>query len=127
MAMTNALRNYLASWMVGDSVTAFDSDNAYIGVGDSTSAFGATQTDLQAVTNKLRKGMDATYPQRTDNVMTFRSTFDSAEANYTWNEWGVFNHTSAGTMANRKVEVNGTKLSGQTWIFEVELTISIGT
>jgi hypothetical protein len=42
--------------------------NARLGVGDSSAVFAATQTDLQAVTNKLRKAMDASYPQRTNNV-----------------------------------------------------------
>lgn len=125
--MTNAFRDLIAAWMAGDTVDAFDNTNAYIGVGDSDTAFAATQTNLQAVTNKLRKAMDATYPQRTDNAIVYKSTFGTSDANFTWKEWAVFNHASAGTMANRKVEANGTKLSGQTWIFEVTLTITIGT
>ena len=48
------------------TLTYFNNGNAYIGVGDSTTAAAATQTDLQAATNKLRKAMDATYPQHTD-------------------------------------------------------------
>src|SRR5271154_6153221 len=54
--------------LIGAGVTAFDNTNAYIGVGDSSTAAAATQTDLQASANKLRKAMDATYPQHADGT-----------------------------------------------------------
>lgn len=126
MALTNAGRDFIAQAIMNDSPLFFNNANARIGVGDSTTAFSAAHTDLQAATNKFRKAMDATFPTRATNVITFKSTFGSAEANFAWNEWGVFNAASAGTMLNRVVEYNGTKLSGQTWVFQVQLTISIG-
>ena len=46
----------------GQALTYFNNGNAAIGVGDSNTAEAATQTNLQAASNKLRKGMDATYP-----------------------------------------------------------------
>jgi hypothetical protein len=104
--------------------TPFNNANSYIGVGDSTTAYAAGQTDLQAATNKLRKAMDATYPQTSINVVTFRSTFATTDANWAWQEWGVFNASSAGTMLNRKVESLGTKTSAQTWQFTVTLTFT---
>jgi hypothetical protein len=74
---------------IGTGVTAFDNSNAYLGVGDSTTAATDTQTDLQAATNKLRKAMDATYPLHTDSTgtvgsktITYRSTFATADANW---------------------------------------------
>ncbi len=109
---------------IGAAVTAFNNANAYIGVGDSTTAFAVGQTDLQAATNKLRKAMDATYPSGASNVITFRSTFATGDANYAWQEWGVFNASSAGTMLNRKVESLGTKTNTQTWQFTVTLTFT---
>lgn len=124
MAGTNAYRDYLAGLTTGTG-TAFNNANSYIGVGDSTTAFAATQTDLQASTNKLRKAMDATYPQVTTNTITFRSTFATTDANFAWQEWGVFNASSAGTMMNRKVESLGTKTSAQTWQFTVTNTIGM--
>lgn len=125
MALTTAGRDFVAGLITGHVTTPlFNNANARIGVGDSTAVFAAAQTDLQAATNKFRKGMDATFPTRTANVLTFKSTFIGTEANFAWNEWGVFNSASGATMLNRLVEYNGTKLSGQTWIFEVELTVN---
>jgi hypothetical protein len=109
---------------VGAGVTPFNNANSYIGVGDSTTAFSAAQTDLQASTNKLRKAMDSTFPSGGSNVLTFRSTFSTAEANFTWNEWGIFNASSGGTMLSRKVESLGTKTSTQTWAFTTVLTFT---
>lgn len=112
------------------TLTYFNNGNAYIGVGDSSTAEAATQTDLQAATNKLRVAMDATYPQHTDATtsgaatITFRATFGSAQANYAWAEWGVFNGSSGGRMLNRKVQSLGTKASGATWVFTVTLTLA---
>lgn len=124
MALTDAGRNLIAQAILGEAVTAFDNSNAYIGVGDSNAAFAAGQTDLQAATNKLRKAMDATYPSRATNVITFRSTFATGDANWAWEEWGVFNGSAGGTMLNRKVESLGTKTSAQSWQMTVDITVN---
>lgn len=126
MALTNAGRDFMAGALTGAQTTLFNNANSRIGVGDSTTAFAVAQTDLQASTNKFRKGMDATFPTTTTNVLVFKATFGTSEANYSWQEWGVFNAASSGTMLNRVVENNGTKLSGQTWVFQVTLTVNIG-
>lgn len=124
MPLTNAGRDEMIDGITGGSVTTFDNTNSYIGVGDSSTAFSAAHTDLQAATNKLRKAQDATYPQRSTNVLTFRSTFGTGDANFAWNEWGVFNASSAGVMLTRKVESLGTKPSSQTWQFTATLTVA---
>lgn len=126
MGMTNAIRDYWAQVTIGEAVTAFNNANAYIGVGDSSAAFAAAQTDLQASTNKLRKAMEATYPQRSTNVLTFRSLFGTGDANWAWEEWGVFNASSGGTMLQRKVESLGTKTSAQSWQITATITINAG-
>lgn len=116
----------------GQSLTYFNNAQAAVGVGDSNTAAAATQTNLQAASNKLRKAMDATYPQHTDATtsgaasIVFRSTFGTSDANWAWNEWGVFNSTTdgAGRMLNRKVESLGTKTSSATWQFTVTLTLA---
>lgn len=123
MALTTAGRNFIAQAIINDSPTFFTNSNAYIGVGDSTTAFSAAHTDLQAATNKVRVGMEATFPTRTDNALTFKSSFGSAVGNFAWQEWGVFNASSGGVMLNRKVESLGTKASGSTWVLTVTLTI----
>lgn len=124
MALTDAGRNFMVQSTIAAAATPFSNANSYIGVGDSTTAFAAGQTDLQAASNKLRKAMDATYPSGGSNVITFRSTFATGDANFAWQEWGVFNASSAGTMLSRKVESLGTKTSAQTWQFTVTLTFT---
>jgi len=126
MALTNAGRNFIAQAIMNDTPTFYTNANARIGVGDSSTAFAANQTDLQATTNKLRVAMESGFPTRTDNLLTFKSSFGSSDANYAWNEWGIFNNASAGVMLNRKVEALGTKSSG-TWVLTVELTVTIGS
>lgn len=126
MGMTNAYRDFIAQQTIGEAVTAFSNANAYIGAGDSATAFAAAQTDLQAASNKLRKAMEATYPQRSANVLTFRALFGTSEANFAWQEWGVFNAASAGTMLNRKVESLGTKTSAQSWQITATITVNTG-
>ncbi len=126
MPLTNAGRDFIAKAIIDDSPTPFDNTNAYIGAGDSTATFAAAQTDLQASTNKLRKGMEAGYPQRTGNVLTFRALFGTGEGNFAWGEWGIFNHASAGEMLSRIVESLGTKENTQSWQFTVDITVAIG-
>lgn len=124
MALTTAGRNIIAQFILASgSPTAYNNAAAYIGVGDSNTAFSAAHTDLQG-SNKTRQAMEATYPSLATNVMTFRSLFATGSANHAWAEWGVFNHSSAGTMLNRKVEALGTKTSAQSWQITADLTLT---
>ena len=119
--------NALWTALTGGSITAFNNANARIGVGDgngSVPSVSASDTDLTATTNKLRKGMDATYPSVSLSNVTFRSTFGSADANFAWNEWGIFNSSSGGTMLNHKGQAFGTKVAGATWILSVTLSLT---
>ena len=125
MALTTAGIKYLAQAAVGQG-TPFNATNARIGVGNGTTAFAIGQTDL-AGSSKLRKTMDSGYPIVSAPVITFKSTFAKSEANFVWNEWGVFNAATGGVMLNRVVESNGTKQANQTWVMEVEITFAIGT
>lgn len=125
MPLTNAYRDWAVARTTASAAPVFDNGNSYIGVGDGVTAFAATQTDLVAAANKLRKAMDATYPTTTTNVLVFRSTFATSDANWAWNEWGVFNASTAGVMLSRKVESLGTKPSNQSWQFTVTLTFAI--
>lgn len=118
--------NELWTLVCGTGATKFDNTNAYLGVGDSATGEGPTQTGLQAATNKLYKAMDATYPTYgTSQKATWRSTFGSAEANWAWNEFTVANGNSdASKNLNRKVSSQGTKQSGQTWELTLEITLT---
>lgn len=110
--------------MAGEgSPTAFNTANARVGVGDSSTAAAATQTDLQAATNKTYKGMNGAYPTRTSQTMAWQADFTSGEANYAWNEWVIDNGATAAKTLNRKVESLGTKSTG-TWTLTGSVTIS---
>lgn len=123
--LVNAGINALLTLLAGGGGTAFDNSNAYLGVGDSTTAASATQTDLQASTNKLRKAMNSGYPTYgTSQKITFQADFGSTDANFSWQEFGTFNASTGGTMLDRKVSNQGTKASGQTWQLTLEITLS---
>lgn len=103
---------------------AFSNANAYLGVGDSNTAASATQTGLQASTNKLYQPMESGYPQRSGETVTFRAVFTNAEANWAWEECTVANGNSdASVNLNRKVGSLGTKASG-TWTLDLAITLS---
>ena len=121
--LLNAGATEIWNLVIGASTNVYDNTNAQIGVGDSTTAEDAAQTDLQAATNKTYKGMDTGYPQVSGSTVTFRSTFGTADANYAWNEY-VVKHAVSGTCINRKVQSKGTKASGETWTISLQLSIS---
>ena len=123
MALTDAGAILIAQMVRGASVTALNAANAHIGVGNSTTAFAASQTDLVGA-SKTRKAMDSGYPSGASNVLTYQSTFGTSDANYAWDEWGLFNASSGGTMLGRKVDALGTKVNTQSWTFQVTATFS---
>ena len=115
---------------------AFNGTNARLGVGDSTTAAAATQTGLQAATNFYYQVVDAGYPTVSAQTSTWRATFGTSVANFAWNEFIVDNDGAAGSGStaptysstlvalNRLVSAQGTKISGQTWILSLNLTVS---
>jgi len=112
---------------VGGGGTAFSNANAYLGVGDSTTAAAASQTGLQAATNKLYAAMAATFPTDppTSQQLVFRAVFGSSDANFAWNEFTVANGNSdAAVNLNRRVQAEGTKILGQVWTLDGELTLA---
>lgn len=113
--------------LIGVNPTFYTNALAASGVGDSATAFNLTHTNLQGavnVTNRIRKAMDATFPSRAANVVTFRSTFATTDANFIWNEWALFNNVTdgSGTMLNRAVVNLGTKTSAASWQLTTTLT-----
>jgi hypothetical protein len=124
MGLTTAAATEIAKCAINDSPTYINASNAYLGVGDSTTAFTASQTDLQAATNKVRQGMDAGYPIRSGAAVTLRALFGTSAANFAWQEWATFNAASSGVMWQRKVESLGTKTNTQSWQLTVTLTFA---
>lgn len=118
--------NELLTAACGTGATKFDNANAYLGVGDSSTAENAAQTGLQAASNKTYKPMNASYPTYgTSQKVTFQADFGSADANYAWNEFTVANGNSdTAKNLNRKVSAQGTKTAGQTWRLTLDITLS---
>lgn len=89
-----------ADLLIAAGGTAFNNANSYIGVGNGSTAVSAAHTDLQGA-SKTRKAMNATFPSRAGQTITWRSDFATGDANYSWEEMAVFNASSAGTMLAR--------------------------
>lgn len=126
--LVNGGTNIMLTLLTGTG-TAFTNAVAALGVGDSSSAFGATQTNLQGTTvttDRIRKAMNATFPSVAAAVATFQATFATTDANFVWNEWAIFNNVTdaSGTMLNRSVANLGTKTSASAWQLTVTLTQS---
>lgn len=142
MIVTTGLGN-LTNRFIGGGGDPFSNSQGFVGVGDSSTAAAAGQTDLQAASNKYYNTLDASNPTRTtttntnDTVQAI-STFGTSVANFAWNEWAWFTTTggtitpgtginvSSGTeqMLNRKVATMGTKASGATWVFTTTVVFS---
>ena len=116
----------LLNLLGGIAETAFSNANAYIGVGDSSTAADATQTGLQAAgANHYHQAMDAGYPTVTNQTITFRSTFATGNANFAWEEITVVNAaTDAGDNLNRKTQAMGTKTNAVSRVASVAITIA---
>ena len=114
----------LLNLLTGAAETAYSNANAYLGVGESTTAAAASQTGLQGAT-KTYKAMESGYPSISGQTVTFRSVFGGTDANNAWQEFTVVNaSTDAGDNLNRKVDNQGTKASGQSWTLDLAITFS---
>jgi hypothetical protein len=132
--LTTAGLGRITSLIIGGGGQAATATAARLGVGNSSTAAVVGDTDLAASSgsgNRQFQVMDATYPQQSAGVMTFKSTFATGEANFVWNEWAIDIGTptvTAGTtvnavLLNRKVASLGTKVSGS-WVLTTTITIS---
>jgi hypothetical protein len=107
----------------GNVANHFDNTNARIGVGTSTTAPAAAQTDI--ITAGVYKAMNASYPQMSGKDILFQSDFLTGEANQAWAEMVVKQNTSA-VCLNRSTNGGsgwGTKASG-TWTITATLSIT---
>ena len=117
--------NTIWTLVCGGSETSFDSTNAHICIGDGTLAEDSTQTGPQGA-NYTYLPMDSGYPQYgSDQKAVFKATADGDTANHGWQEFLVANGgDTTAKHINRKVSDKGTKPSGETWIVQVELSLS---
>lgn len=132
--LTTAGLGRLTSLLIAGGGQGATNTATRLGVGNSATAAAVGQTDLQASagsSNRQFQVMDATYPQQSAGVVTFKSTFATGEANFVWNEWGIDIGTptvAAGTtvaalLLNRAVQSLGTKVSGS-WVLTATITIA---
>jgi len=122
--MLNEGLNEMLALLAGSGGTAYNNANSRCGVGDSAAAEAATQTDLQAATNKLYKAQNATFPTTGSQQIVFKCDYGSTEANFLWTEFTADNGATAAKNLNRKVSNQGTKTSGQTWTLTLTITWS---
>ena len=108
------------------SGTKFDSTHCYIGVGSDATAATAAQTGLIANSNKSYMPMDSGFPTYgTNGMATFKATWGSDDANYSWNEFSIANGNSdSAKNLNRKVSAQSTKVQGQIWSMTFQITLS---
>lgn len=133
--LTTAGLTRITSLITGGGGQAATNTSARIGVGNSSTAAAVGQTDLQAAAgaaNRWFQTMDATYPQVSAGLMTFRSTVGTADGNFAWAEWGIdigtptvtTGTTVNATLLNRAVQALGTKTSAGTWVATATITLS---
>ena len=133
--LTTAGLNRITSLIIAGGGQGATATATRLGVGNSNTAEAVGQTDLQAAAgagNRQFYVMDSTYPQQSNGVLTFKSTFGTADANFAWQEWcvdigtpTVTNGTTVNAnMLNRKVQSLGTKTSAGTWALTATITIS---
>lgn len=137
--LLNAGITRLLNLLIGTgSLAAYTNSISRTGVGNSSTAESASQTDLQASagsTNRYYQAAAATYPSVASQTLSMQSTFGTADGNFAWAEWGIdgggssgttvgtFNSSNAGLL-NRKVASLGTKASGSTWTITTTIVIS---
>ena len=139
MGFTNAGCIAIAGLLISDGTTNYQYPNAYLGVGDDSTAFSVAHTNLNPASGSY--GTDRFLGQVTGpgaspncatrgssgtaNVLTFVANYTTAQANFAWNENGIFNSGTdgTGTMLTRQVSSLGTKTSASTATFTKTLTI----
>lgn len=132
--LTTAGLQRITNLIIGAGGQAATNTAARIGTGNASTAAAVGNTDLAAVAgaaNRWFQVMDATFPTAVNGLMTFRSTFASADGNYVWSEWGIDVAAAAAssavvnaTLLNRAVAALGTKASGASWVITATITLS---
>lgn len=95
-----------------------------IGVGDSTTAAGGSQTDLQASSNKLWKTIATTDRVYIRPTLYVNCDFGYSEANFTWNEIAIRDNQGSPIMWARQIDSSPlVKTSSKRAIVEWQLSL----
>jgi hypothetical protein len=123
----------------GTTAGSIKNAQAICGTGATATAATVADTALGADGGSAYyQQADATYPSRSNGVMTMVSTFASGNGNFAWQEWCWASCTSGSitggatlasvatgvVMWNHKVQSLGTKASGASWVFTTTITLS---
>lgn len=140
--LTRLGRKRLIDRLVGTaSNQALDATHTRIGVGNGNTAAADTDTDLAAASGagnrqfELVDSVPTVGSGASSGVFTAIATFETGDANFAWEEWGVDGGTADGTtvtsegnttpgLCNRKVQSLGTKTSAAAWVFTITVTIT---
>lgn len=132
-------RTRITTLITGGGGGALTSVLGFCGVGNSTTAFAAAQTNLQGQTaGAWYRGLDGAPNIATPGQIQCSSTFATGEANFAWEEWcwgvvasgtvtaanAIASVGTTPTMLNRKVQTLGTKASGAAWTLLATVTIT---
>jgi hypothetical protein len=99
-------------------------EQSYIGVGNGSTAFDITQTDL---TGTSKERAQCTNVIVSGATLTFVAEYDYEYGNFAWGEMGVFLEPTTGPMIVRKVLAGiGTKSPSQQWVAEAVVTFAHG-
>lgn len=134
MALHITGRNIITQLLLGETVTPLlATTGAVLWVASGTCEHDSSDNGLnnQTAATSAPATMEAGYPIRLVNQMTFRGIWGTDCANFNWWEWGVQNATTSVTttagdkfMLQRKVEDLGTKTSAQQWQLTVDITVT---
>lgn len=117
--ITNVGAQEMLKLICGQSAYPYDSSNATITVGSSSTPEDASQTGVIGP-QKESANMSAGYPKVQDGMMTFSATFEEDQANFQWNEMSIGNGVVA---MNRKVLDEAKSKSGDIWIARCSISI----
>ena len=79
-------RDKIAGLIVGAETKSYNSTGAVLWVSSSTAGHSPTSTWFGAA-GGVATTMDATFPLRATNILQFRGTYSTAQANFEWNQY----------------------------------------
>lgn len=139
--LTTVGLNRITSLIIGGGGSALSHTDAALGVGSSSTT--ATVADVAlggdgSTTTAYYQQMDTSFPTQSNGVLTGQCTYQSANADFAWNEWGWVDVsggtiTAGGTIAsigttpiliNHRIQSLGTKVSGAIWTLSTTITLA---
>lgn len=123
--IVNTGKELMARLLIGNTGRGVLNSSCKLAVGSSDRAASATDQGLPGWL--AGEPMSPGYPKvgalsNNQIKVAYRATFGPNTANGPWKEWGLITNSNPATLFNREVVNNGTKVKGQTWIFNVEIT-----